>query len=93
MRVATITYARLISTGNYENIRVDASVELGPGEDSAVAWAIVHDTVHQALAAQLAEQLGTWLEWPRALGDDPRMAAKEQDEVLREIRQEEGGWP
>jgi hypothetical protein len=37
MKIKTITAARLINTGNYENTRFEATAELAEGEDLAAA--------------------------------------------------------
>jgi len=59
MMLTTITVARLVNTGNYENFRLEATGELEDGEDLAAAFTWLQDRLDEACDERLA-RLHPW---------------------------------
>ncbi len=38
MKITSVTYGQLKNTGNFENVRAEVSIELGPDDTPESAW-------------------------------------------------------
>lgn len=70
MTVTTITYARLVNVGQYENFRIEMTADLAPGEDAGQAAAALRDQVHAAIREELIRRDAWKGSWPDLFPED-----------------------
>lgn len=52
MKITTVTYAQLLNTGNFENIRIEWTAELAYGDDPEAVTRLLGQRVRAALKEQ-----------------------------------------
>lgn len=79
MTITSITYRRLINTGNYENLTFEMSATVAPEEDIAVAAMELRATVHAAIRDALERRPGLYR------GDWPDLFPRDEPEPIVEV--------